>query len=302
MRQRPAHGARGLGHARTPSRATSTPARSPPSAPSVTRWTVGEPVVAGPSPPLRRVRALPRRATVALRRAAATSGTGDWQGAFARYSLTHEDEVLALPDGLEPARRPRWPSPWRSRCTASPRRGVEPGHRGARHRGRTDRRPHRRRARGHGRRRHRRESSPAPPARHWPAASAPPASSAPTSSTSPACRPRPPRRRARSTSGSSAPATARRWRRRSASSGAAGTLVLVGAGIDAPRFDTNRILLNELVITGAFVYDHDGFERRLELLARQLPLEHLDRARGRDPRRAPRRNGTPGRRPNWRAR
>jgi len=48
----------------------------------------------------------------------------------------------------------------------------------------------------------------------------------------------------------------------------AGTLVLVGAGIDPPRFDNNRILLNELVITGAFVYDHDGFDRALELLAR----------------------------------
>jgi L-iditol 2-dehydrogenase len=46
-----------------------------------------------------------------------------------------------------------------------------------------------------------------------------------------------------------------------------GTLVLVGAGIDGPRFDNNRILLNELVITGAFVYDPDGFPRALELLA-----------------------------------
>ncbi len=47
----------------------------------------------------------------------------------------------------------------------------------------------------------------------------------------------------------------------------AGTLVLVGAGIEYPRLNTSRILLNELVITGAFVYDHDGFERALELLA-----------------------------------
>ena len=46
-----------------------------------------------------------------------------------------------------------------------------------------------------------------------------------------------------------------------------GTLVLVGAGIEYPRLNTSRILLNELVITGAFVYDHDGFERALELLA-----------------------------------
>ncbi len=55
-----------------------------------------------------------------------------------------------------------------------------------------------------------------------------------------------------------------------------GTLVLVGAGIARPKFDANRILLNELVITGAFVYDHDGFPRALELLASgTLPLELL---------------------------
>jgi threonine dehydrogenase-like Zn-dependent dehydrogenase len=47
-----------------------------------------------------------------------------------------------------------------------------------------------------------------------------------------------------------------------------GRLVLVGAGIKPPRFDPNRILLNELVITGAFCYDADGFDRALELLAR----------------------------------
>jgi (R,R)-butanediol dehydrogenase/meso-butanediol dehydrogenase/diacetyl reductase len=46
-----------------------------------------------------------------------------------------------------------------------------------------------------------------------------------------------------------------------------GTLVLVGAGVHRPKFDNNRILLNELVITGAYVYDHDGFPRALELLA-----------------------------------
>jgi 2-desacetyl-2-hydroxyethyl bacteriochlorophyllide A dehydrogenase len=46
-----------------------------------------------------------------------------------------------------------------------------------------------------------------------------------------------------------------------------GTLVLVGAGIHPPRFDPNRILLNELVITGSFVYDAGGFERALELIA-----------------------------------
>ena len=56
----------------------------------------------------------------------------------------------------------------------------------------------------------------------------------------------------------------------------AGTLVLVGAGIKRPRFDNNRILLNELTITGSFVYDADGFERALELLAQpDFPSEVL---------------------------
>jgi 2-desacetyl-2-hydroxyethyl bacteriochlorophyllide A dehydrogenase len=56
----------------------------------------------------------------------------------------------------------------------------------------------------------------------------------------------------------------------------AGTLVLVGAGIEPPRFDPNRILLNELVVTGAFTYDHDGFSRALDLLAGgALPIDRL---------------------------
>ncbi len=55
-----------------------------------------------------------------------------------------------------------------------------------------------------------------------------------------------------------------------------GTLVLVGAGIESPRFDPNRILLNELVITGAFTYDGGGFEQALELLASgSLPIDSL---------------------------
>jgi (R,R)-butanediol dehydrogenase/meso-butanediol dehydrogenase/diacetyl reductase len=55
-----------------------------------------------------------------------------------------------------------------------------------------------------------------------------------------------------------------------------GVLVLVGAGIEAPRFDPNRILLNELVVTGAFTYDADGFERALALLAGGgLPIDDL---------------------------
>lgn len=46
-----------------------------------------------------------------------------------------------------------------------------------------------------------------------------------------------------------------------------GTLALVGAGIEHPTFDPNRFLLNELHVVGSFVYDKDGFERALEMLA-----------------------------------
>ena len=55
-----------------------------------------------------------------------------------------------------------------------------------------------------------------------------------------------------------------------------GRLVLVGAGMAAPKFNPNRILLNELSITGAFCYDADGFEKSLALLASgKLPLREL---------------------------
>ena len=55
-----------------------------------------------------------------------------------------------------------------------------------------------------------------------------------------------------------------------------GTLVLVGAGIEPPRFDPNRILLNELRITGAFTYDAGGFERALALLGSDdFPVDAL---------------------------
>lgn len=55
-----------------------------------------------------------------------------------------------------------------------------------------------------------------------------------------------------------------------------GTLVLVGAGMASPRFDPNRILLNEPTITGAFTYDLGGFERALDLLGSgALPVDAL---------------------------
>jgi 2-desacetyl-2-hydroxyethyl bacteriochlorophyllide A dehydrogenase len=55
-----------------------------------------------------------------------------------------------------------------------------------------------------------------------------------------------------------------------------GTLVLVGAGIDPPQLDTNRILLNELVVTGAFEYGADGIAAALRLLGTgELPVDQL---------------------------
>ena len=46
-----------------------------------------------------------------------------------------------------------------------------------------------------------------------------------------------------------------------------GTLVLSGTGMNPPRFDPNRIILNELVITGSYEYVASDYERSLELLA-----------------------------------
>lgn len=56
----------------------------------------------------------------------------------------------------------------------------------------------------------------------------------------------------------------------------AGALVLVGTGMRRPRFDHNRILLNELIVTGAYNYDANGFRDALELLSRDaIPLDRL---------------------------
>jgi (R,R)-butanediol dehydrogenase/meso-butanediol dehydrogenase/diacetyl reductase len=55
-----------------------------------------------------------------------------------------------------------------------------------------------------------------------------------------------------------------------------GRLVLVGTGMRRPKFDHNRILLNELVITGAYCYDEDGTERALAMLVEgTLPVDLL---------------------------
>lgn len=58
--------------------------------------------------------------------------------------------------------------------------------------------------------------------------------------------------------------------------GRLGRLVFVGTGMRRPRLDVNRVLLNELEITGAYNYDAGGFEAALALLAEgALPVEDL---------------------------
>jgi len=66
-----------------------------------------------------------------------------------------------------------------------------------------------------------------------------------------------------------------------------GRLVLVGAGMEAPKFDPNRMILNELEVCGSFVYDADGFDVALDMLASgavaadaliepgDVPLDHI---------------------------
>lgn len=55
-----------------------------------------------------------------------------------------------------------------------------------------------------------------------------------------------------------------------------GVLMLVGTGLDYPKLDTNRLILNELRVTGAFNYDADGFRDALALIADgALPLDLL---------------------------
>ena len=55
-----------------------------------------------------------------------------------------------------------------------------------------------------------------------------------------------------------------------------GRLVLVGAGIDQPTLNPLRMILNEVSVCGSFLYDADGFDRALALLASgSLPTDLL---------------------------
>lgn len=56
----------------------------------------------------------------------------------------------------------------------------------------------------------------------------------------------------------------------------AGTLVLSGAGMKRPRLDSNRIILNELVVTGTVEYTPDDYDAAIALLASgRLPVDAL---------------------------
>jgi 2-desacetyl-2-hydroxyethyl bacteriochlorophyllide A dehydrogenase len=56
----------------------------------------------------------------------------------------------------------------------------------------------------------------------------------------------------------------------------AGMLVLSGTGMKRPRFDSNRIILNELVITGTVEYTPADYDAAIDLLASgRLPVDAL---------------------------
>jgi threonine dehydrogenase-like Zn-dependent dehydrogenase len=236
----------------------------------VTRWTVGQQVVAGPS---RRcgecAPCLAGRPSLCLARG--DVGTGDYQGAFARYSLTHEDEVLALPDGLT-MREAALAEPLAVALHGITQARVEPHHRvivfgagpiGALTtaalvaRGVTDLTV----------------VEPGPVRQELALAIGASRVVTPDELDSPGWHPGHlidrPYDRAIECSGHRAA-----MEQALGQLGRMGRLVFVGAGIDGPRFDANRIMLNEIEITGAFVYDATGFEDALALLPR-LPLEHL---------------------------
>lgn len=58
--------------------------------------------------------------------------------------------------------------------------------------------------------------------------------------------------------------------------GTTGALVIVGAGLERPALDPNRILLNELVVTGSCASGPPDFEAALELMASgSLPIDEI---------------------------
>ena len=237
---------------------------------AVTRWAVGQSVVAGPS--RRCGECGPCRAgrpSLCLGRG--DVGTGDYQGAFARYSLVHEDEVLALPDGLT-LREAALAEPLAVALHGITQAQVRPEHRvivfGAGPIGALTTAALL--ARGV-------EDltvvEPGATRQELARRIGAPRVVAPDQLPEPGWHPghllEEPYDRAIECSGNR-----KAMEQALGQLGRMGRLVFVGAGIDGPRFDANRIMLNELEVTGAFVYDADGFEQALDLLPR-LPLEHL---------------------------
>ncbi len=56
----------------------------------------------------------------------------------------------------------------------------------------------------------------------------------------------------------------------------AGTLVILGTGVTRPRFESMRILLNELTVTGSYNYDPSGLAEALALLRDgAVPVDEL---------------------------
>jgi len=56
----------------------------------------------------------------------------------------------------------------------------------------------------------------------------------------------------------------------------AGTLVLSGTGMRRPKFDPNRIILQELTVTGTVEYTHDDYHAAIALLSEgRLPVDDL---------------------------
>lgn len=241
--------------------------------PEVTRWTVGDRVVGGPSPGCGECRSC-RMERPALCEGRSAAGTEDPDGAFATYKLAPSDHLLALPDGLDP-RAGALAEPLAVALHAVHLGGVQPGMRvmvlGA-----------------------------------GPIGALAMASMVAMGVEDLVCvEPAPIRRELAQAVGArrvllpedlEVPSIAEPNRivdgavdvvlecsgKASAMEAGlaqlvrAGTLVLVGAGIEPPRFDPNRILLNELVITGAYTYDAGGFVEALDLLASgRLPVEDL---------------------------
>ncbi len=239
----------------------------------VTRWSVGDPVVGGPTARCGTCAAcLSGRPSLCARRDA--TGVGPEQGAFATYTRAAEDELIAMPAGLDP-RAAALAEPLAVALHGITRSGVRPGQRAL--------------VLGAG-----------------PIGALTVAALRALGVDDVACaEPGEPRRALAAAVGAGrvlhpdeleVPTVAEPGRvvdgavdvalecsgkRAAMEAGLAqlapgGTLVLVGAGIDPPRFDPNRILLNELVITGAFTYDQGGFADALALLAGgRLPVDDL---------------------------